>query len=72
MGVRPLLQLCDHDYCRLKSAFGWRVWRPFFETALTAAATKVKGYHHPLQVSGIAIQVCPALQSMQFKRRFCQ
>ena len=38
-----------------------------FKIASTAAAAKVKACHHPLQVSDIAIQVHPALQSMQAK-----
>ena len=36
-----------------------------FETALTAAAAKVKAFHHSLHVSDVAIQAYPALLLMQ-------
>ena len=36
-------------------------------TPSTAAAAKVKAYLHLLQVSDIAVQVYPALHSMQVK-----
>ena len=38
-----------------------------FKIASSAAADKVKACHHPLQVSDVAIQVYPTLQSMQAK-----
>ena len=40
-----------------------------FETALTAAAAKVKACHHPFQnlMSDVSIQVHPALQLMEAK-----
>ena len=42
-------------------------WLAIFKTASTAVAAKAKAYHHPLQVSDIAVQVYPALQLMQEK-----